>query len=67
LLSNAIVEALRPPIEPMLAKLESELPPEGGVLYEPKWEKAGRVNAALRREADEAARGLLLQGRRDYV
>jgi ATP-dependent DNA ligase len=38
LLSNSIVEALRPPIEPMLAKLENELPPEGGVLYEPKWD-----------------------------
>ena len=27
-----------PPIEPMLAKLAEELPPEGEVLYEPKWD-----------------------------
>ncbi len=27
-----------PPIEPMLAKLADELPPEGEVLYEPKWD-----------------------------
>jgi ATP-dependent DNA ligase len=32
------VESVRPPIEPMLAKLAAELPPEGGVLYEPKWD-----------------------------
>ncbi len=27
-----------PPIEPMLAKIAAELPPEGGFLYEPKWD-----------------------------
>ena len=27
-----------PPIEPMLAKLAEELPPEGAFLYEPKWD-----------------------------
>src|SRR5262245_2056499 len=27
-----------PPIEPMLAKLAEELPPEGSFLYEPKWD-----------------------------
>jgi ATP-dependent DNA ligase len=27
-----------PPIEPMLAKLAEELPPEGPFLYEPKWD-----------------------------
>jgi ATP-dependent DNA ligase len=29
---------LVPPIEPMLAKLANELPPDGGFLYEPKWD-----------------------------
>ena len=29
---------VRPPFEPMLAKLSRELPPAGGVLYEPKWD-----------------------------
>ena len=29
---------LEPPIEPMLAKLAEELPAEGGLLYEPKWD-----------------------------
>jgi ATP-dependent DNA ligase len=29
---------LLPPIEPMLAKLSDELPPDGGFLYEPKWD-----------------------------
>ena len=28
----------QPPIEPMLAKLADELPPEGAFLYEPKWD-----------------------------
>jgi ATP-dependent DNA ligase len=32
------MQPVRPPIEPMLAKLAAELPPEGGVLYEPKWD-----------------------------
>src|SRR5436305_3771075 len=27
-----------PPIKPMLAKLSRDLPPAGGVLYEPKWD-----------------------------
>ena len=30
--------AIDPPIEPMLAKLAEELPPEGSFLYEPKWD-----------------------------
>src|SRR5882724_8748927 len=30
--------ALAPPIEPMLAKLATELPTEGAFLYEPKWD-----------------------------
>jgi ATP-dependent DNA ligase len=30
--------AIDPPIEPMLAKLAEELPPEGPFLYEPKWD-----------------------------
>src|SRR5437764_1787480 len=30
--------ALAPPIEPMLAKLATELPAGGGFLYEPKWD-----------------------------
>jgi ATP-dependent DNA ligase len=29
---------IAPPIEPMLAKLADELPPAGGVLFEPKWD-----------------------------
>ena len=29
---------IAPPIEPMLAKLTDELPPEGGFLFEPKWD-----------------------------
>jgi ATP-dependent DNA ligase len=29
---------LAPPVEPMLAKLADLLPPEGDVLYEPKWD-----------------------------
>ena len=29
---------MQPPIEPMLAKLADELPPEGEYLYEPKWD-----------------------------
>jgi ATP-dependent DNA ligase len=29
---------LAPPIEPMLAKLSGELPPEGEFLFEPKWD-----------------------------
>jgi ATP-dependent DNA ligase len=30
--------AIEPPVEPMLAKLADALPPEGGYLYEPKWD-----------------------------
>ena len=30
--------AIEPPIEPMLARLAEELPPEGSFLYEPKWD-----------------------------
>jgi ATP-dependent DNA ligase len=30
--------AMKPPIEPMLARLADELPPAGGHLYEPKWD-----------------------------
>src|SRR3954468_12113105 len=30
--------AIAPPVEPMLAKLADALPPEGGYLYEPKWD-----------------------------
>ena len=30
--------AIPPPIEPMLAKLATELPPGGSFLYEPKWD-----------------------------
>ncbi len=29
---------VRPPIEPMLAKLSDELPPGDGYLFEPKWD-----------------------------
>ncbi|HEV8108741.1 MAG TPA: ATP-dependent DNA ligase [Burkholderiales bacterium] len=29
---------IAPPVEPMLAKLADELPPEGEYLYEPKWD-----------------------------
>jgi ATP-dependent DNA ligase len=29
---------VKPPFEPMLAKLTRELPPDGDVLYEPKWD-----------------------------
>ena len=30
--------AVKPPVEPMLAKLADELPPADGYLYEPKWD-----------------------------
>jgi ATP-dependent DNA ligase len=29
---------IEPPIEPMLAKIADDLPPDGGFLYEPKWD-----------------------------
>ncbi|HVZ43991.1 MAG TPA: ATP-dependent DNA ligase [Ramlibacter sp.] len=32
------MSALRPPIEPMLAKIATELPREPGFLFEPKWD-----------------------------
>jgi ATP-dependent DNA ligase len=38
LTSKAPELAVKPPIEPMLAKLADELPPEGSYLYEPKWD-----------------------------
>jgi ATP-dependent DNA ligase len=31
-------DGMKPPIEPMLAKLANALPPAGGWLYEPKWD-----------------------------
>ncbi|HWI81720.1 ATP-dependent DNA ligase [Ramlibacter sp.] len=45
-----------PPIEPMLAKIADELPPEGGFLYEPKWDG---FRALVFRTAD----GVYLQSR----
>jgi len=39
-----------PPIEPMLAKLADELPPDGGYLYEPKWDG---FRAIVFRSADD--------------
>jgi len=35
---GAMALPVRPPFEPMLAKLSRELPPGGNVLYEPKWD-----------------------------
>jgi ATP-dependent DNA ligase len=32
------VFAIAPPVEPMLAKVSTDLPEEGGFLYEPKWD-----------------------------
>ncbi len=34
----AATSSIAPPIEPMLAKIADELPPEGAFLYEPKWD-----------------------------
>jgi ATP-dependent DNA ligase len=48
--------APQPPIEPMLAKLADELPPEGDVLYEPKWD-------GFRAIVFKSAGGLYLQSR----
>ncbi len=53
---NFRVEPVRPPVEPMLAKLAAELPPEGGVLYEPKWD-------GFRALVFKSGRSLLLQSR----
>jgi ATP-dependent DNA ligase len=50
------VEAVHPPIEPMLAKLAGELPPEGPVLYEPKWD-------GFRALVFKNGRSLLIQSR----
>src|SRR5580765_8596073 len=36
--SNESDFPIAPPVEPMLAKLADALPPEGGYLYEPKWD-----------------------------
>ena len=47
---------LSPPIEPMLAKLADDLPPEGDYLYEPKWDG---FRALVFRSADD----LYLQSR----
>jgi ATP-dependent DNA ligase len=48
--------AVSPPIEPMLAKLADELPPEGNVIYEPKWD-------GFRAIVFKNARGVYLQSR----
>ena len=48
--------AVRPPIEPMLAKLADELPFDDGVLYEPKWD-------GFRALVFKNARSLYLQSR----
>jgi ATP-dependent DNA ligase len=48
--------AVSPPIEPMLAKLADELPGEGDVLYEPKWD-------GFRAIAFKNARSVYLQSR----
>jgi len=42
--------AISPPVEPMLAKLADELPPQGDYLYEPKWDG---FRALVFRGADE--------------
>src|SRR5262245_26061047 len=41
--------SLKPPIEPMLAKLTEELPEQGDFLYEPKWDG---FRAIVFRDAD---------------
>ena len=48
--------SVSPPIEPMLAKLADELPSEGNVLYEPKWD-------GFRAIAFKNARSVYLQSR----
>jgi ATP-dependent DNA ligase len=35
---DGVAFPIEPPIEPMLAKLATGLPPDGGFLYEPKWD-----------------------------
>jgi ATP-dependent DNA ligase len=48
---------LKPPIEPMLAKLAEELPPGDGFLFEPKWDG---FRALVFRGGDE---GVFIQSR----
>jgi ATP-dependent DNA ligase len=36
--NKASSTAVAPPVEPMLAKLADDLPPQGAYLYEPKWD-----------------------------
>src|SRR6184192_4366662 len=36
--TSAVDLPVMPPVSPMLAKLSRELPAEGGMLYEPKWD-----------------------------
>jgi ATP-dependent DNA ligase len=55
-MSPAAAFPLSPPIEPMLAKLASAIPPAGDVLYEPKWD--GFRAIVFRGESD-----LLIQSR----
>jgi ATP-dependent DNA ligase len=43
--------SLKPPIEPMLAKIADELPQGGGFLFEPKWDG---FRALVFRQGDEA-------------
>jgi ATP-dependent DNA ligase len=43
-----------PPVSPMLAKAAKELPPEGGVLYEPKWDG---FRCVVFRDGDEVELG----------
>src|SRR5579884_3620634 len=43
-----------PPVKPMLAKLARQLPPEGGLLFEPKWDG---FRAIVFRDGDEVELG----------
>ena len=47
--AHSKASAISPPIEPMLAKVADELPPEGEYLYEPKWDG---FRALVFRDAD---------------
>jgi ATP-dependent DNA ligase len=47
----ATPSATTPPIEPMLAKIADQLPPEGAFLFEPKWDG---FRAIVFRNGDEA-------------
>ena len=42
--------SITPPVEPMLAKIAEHLPPDGGFLFEPKWD--GFRAIVFRRGAD---------------